>query len=194
MHTLYVLFAAAVRALEFTIEHAYAFLLAYVIVRKFLPDRYARAVDTAFRLVNAAVLARQSVVRDLKNPDKPGTWNPTTAKAVRDAAVREAELMLGPQAGVLHDELVKQGAPETDLRAFLGSLVESSVEAQRRAAVPATIAPAAPTVATASVTVALPTPAAAEGAASAAAEDGEGAASAAAGVEVKSVTAVAESK
>lgn len=156
MHSLSIVFEALARAVAVGIEHWYAFLLAYIIFRKYLPVRYARAIDSAIRVVDAAVLARQSIVRDLKNPAKPGTWNAETAKQMRDAAVREAEAMLGPQGEVLRSAMVEHGGPEVDLRGFLGSLVDSRVEAQRQPVVPAAIAPAAPNVASASVTVLTP--------------------------------------
>ncbi len=191
MHSLSIVFDALARALAVGIEHWYAFALAYLIVRKYLPERYSRAIDSAIRLVDAAVLARQSIVRDLKNPAKPGTWDAQTAQAMRDAAVREAELMLGPQGDVLRTAIAEQHGPEVDLRTFLGSLVDARVEAQRQRTVPQTIAPAtataqvttpasadAPSVASVQVTVggaAAPSPdaSAAEPAADAKAVTGE---------------------
>lgn len=145
MHSLSIVFDAIARALAVGIEHWYAFLLAYLIVRRYLPERYSRAVDSAIRVVDSAVLARQSIVRDLKNPAKDGTWDEKAARAMRDAAVREAELMLGPQGDVLRSALAEKGGAEVDLHAFLGSLVEARVESQRQRTVPQTIAPATAT-------------------------------------------------
>lgn len=63
----------------------------------------------------------QHVVEDLKNPDKPGTWDKVTQAAVRETAVRRLHEMYPHAVAEL------QKANPEKVAEILGTLVEAAV-------------------------------------------------------------------
>lgn len=124
------------------------------LVRKYVHnDAVLKALQVLGEIIKASVgNASQRVVADLKDPNKPGSWDKVAAEAVKSTVIEDIKTIGKPPI----DVLVKHGGftPQQ-----VDALVDRGVEtAVREEAVRASNPPAAPTIVVAPVVEKKDTP------------------------------------
>ena len=121
------LFISALQPLLLALITAAAAWAAQAIRRRTQDARIVAAVDTLTRGAEGVVAdLAQHVVADLKDPNKPGTWDQVAASSARASAVARLRRLLPQDVAALESSVGSDRATE-----LLGTLVERAVVASK---------------------------------------------------------------
>ncbi len=113
-------------ALDFLSKLFYPLAL-YLIHRYVKSKRLAEALSYMSALTATAVMELKPLVRDLKDPTKPGQWNAEVAKQMKALALATVQRGGGTMLRVLQQSMEDPKAINT----LLSSMVEAEVERHR---------------------------------------------------------------
>lgn len=107
------------------------------LLRRLHAEEYERAAVTLGRLAGVLVgRASQTIVADLKDPEKPGDWTEALGKSTKSAVVSQLRILGRSSLETLRG----QGHSDAELGELLDALVESAVRRDKASVPPLILA------------------------------------------------------